>query len=258
VYTVTGGSTQNTCTTVKTITVTVFDPVITIQSNPTVVCSGTPAILTAPGGDNYQWDNGFQGAVNSVTHNVNTTYTVTAGATSMQVTCNATATIQVNVNPNPTVMATSNRTLICRDEKTTLTANGASTYSWSTGAPGPTLSVLPQGITIHTYSVTGTDANGCTDQTTIQVRVMLCNGISEIKNLNGISVYPNPSNGTFSILTDTGADLELYSSTGQLLREIAVEGQNHTGVAVSGLSEGIYFLRDPENASFVYRIVVAK
>lgn len=61
-------------------------------------------------------------------------------------------------NPSsPTVFITSSvEPLTCSAGSTTLTANGASSYVWSNGATGTSISVSGTGV----YSVTGTSA-GC-------------------------------------------------------------------------------------------------
>lgn len=72
-----------------------------------------------------------------------------------------------NVYNNPTVTATALPTAVCPGSSSTLTAGGASTYSWSTGSTSNPISVTPSGTT--TYSVTGTDANSCTNSATVTV-----------------------------------------------------------------------------------------
>jgi hypothetical protein len=75
----------------------------------------------------------------------------------------ATATVVVNVNALPNVNITGNNT-VCAGSSITLTANGASTYSWSPAAglsavTGTAVSASPANNTA--YTVTGTDAKGC-------------------------------------------------------------------------------------------------
>ena len=68
----------------------------------------------------------------------------------------------VTVNPLPTVgVSPSTPTAICTGNSTTLTASGASTYSWSpatglSATTGATVTASP--TTTTTYTVTGTDA----------------------------------------------------------------------------------------------------
>lgn len=103
------------------------------------------------------------------------TYTVVASnvTTSCAITMSGSAT--VTVNPRPTVTTTpSDSVSICNGASVTLNASGASTYSWS---PASGLDATT-GITVHaspasttTYTVTGTDANGCQNSTNVTVTV---------------------------------------------------------------------------------------
>lgn len=74
----------------------------------------------------------------------------------------------VTVNPLPTVVANATSTEICEGESVTLTGGGASSYVWDNGVTDG-VSFTPTGTT--SYTVTGTDGNGCenTDQITITV-----------------------------------------------------------------------------------------
>lgn len=74
---------------------------------------------------------------------------------------------KLTVNPLPAVAATSFS--ICQGAVKTLTASGASTYTWSTGDISPTTTVSPTSNTM--YSVTGTDANGCSATASATVMV---------------------------------------------------------------------------------------
>src|SRR5690606_14910371 len=78
----------------------------------------------------------------------------------------------ITVNPLPTVVA-SNDTTICNGSSTTISASGASSYSWDNGlGAGQSHSVNPTSTT--TYIVTGTDANGCQNTDNVIVTVTNC------------------------------------------------------------------------------------
>lgn len=95
-------------------------------------------------------------------HSIN--YTVTDPLTG----CSATATGTVTVLPNPTVTISGN-TWVCPGGTTTLTANptgtGPFSYNWSNGATTQAITTSLAGP----YTVTVTDANGCSASTTINV-----------------------------------------------------------------------------------------
>ncbi len=130
-------------------------PITILPSNPTT-CSGSPIVLTASAANSYTWSanaGGANTATVSVSPAANTTYTVTA----FTGTCSATAIVTVNVNPLPIV--TVNSTTLCSSYSATLTAGGAVTYTWSTGAVLPSIVMSP--TTTTTYTVVGEDGNGC-------------------------------------------------------------------------------------------------
>ncbi len=68
--------------------------------------------------------------------------------------------ITVATSPLPTITAAASASIICNGSVTTLTAAGASTYTWMPGSlSGSSVSVSPTATT--TYTVTGTNAAGC-------------------------------------------------------------------------------------------------
>jgi len=75
--------------------------------------------------------------------------------------------VTVTVNPLPVVNAGADQT-ICIGAPVTLNGSGAVSYTWTNGV---TNGVAFNPTTTTTYTVTGTDANGCqnTDQVTVTV-----------------------------------------------------------------------------------------
>ncbi len=133
------------CTVTATTTVTVAPLSVAASSSAASLCSGSPATLTATvtGGGSpytYDWSDGTSsiGTTNPLTVNPTSsaTYTVTVtdncGGT-------ASATVAVSVLPSPTVGLTSSVPGICSPgPSVTLTASGATTYSWN-GVLDPTV-----------------------------------------------------------------------------------------------------------------------
>jgi hypothetical protein len=95
------------------------------------------------------------------------TYNVTLQVASV-LGCSDDTTIQVIIQPAPIV--TSNSVTICPGNTAILTANGSSTYLWSTGASIQSIQVSP--LTTTLYTVTGTDGNGCSATSTSTVTVL--------------------------------------------------------------------------------------
>jgi len=110
------------------------------------------------GGYTYQWSNNQTGA--TITNLASGTYTVTATDSNG---CANTATVQVGqTGSNLVVMATSSNTSCAgNDGSATASSTGGAnpvTYQWSNNQSGATINNLSAG----TYTVTATDANGCT------------------------------------------------------------------------------------------------
>lgn len=206
-YTVTGSNAFG-CTSSKTIQVIVNPtPTITAIATPSNLCSGGNTTLTASGATSYTWNPGILiGATVVVTPTINTTYTVTG--TSGQ--CSSTRTIQVNVGTTPTVTAVASPTLKCGPNPATLTASGATTYTWYPGALiGATVSVNPFATTV--YTVVG--ANGsCTSIATVTLF------FSPLPPVNAFANPVNLCSGNSSTLTGVGASSYTWfpgAATGQ-------------------------------------------
>jgi gliding motility-associated-like protein len=206
VYTVSGTTSGCTGTTTSTVTVTP-NPVINVNS--ATICAGGSATLTATGGTTYSWSppGGLSATTGaSVTANpvVTTVYTVT-GTTSG---CSGTATATVTIGPNPTV--TVNSPTICAGASATLTANGATTYTWSpagglSATTGTSVTANPAVTTV--YTVTGT-IGGCTGTATSTVTV----DPNPVVNVNS----PTICAGASATLTATGATSYTWSPAGGL------------------------------------------
>lgn len=109
--------------------------------------------------------------VNGVTWNTAGTYTVTLNASNSN--GNTSATQIIYVSPNPVVTAIASPSTICVGQQSTLTASGATTYVWNPGnLTGSSVTVTPGSTT--TYTVTGTNAAGCTGTAQVTVNVQTC------------------------------------------------------------------------------------
>jgi len=189
-YTVTGSSGVG-CSNTATVTVSVSSsPTISITAAPQSICIGGTSVLTASGGSTYSWSTGGSTASITVTPTATTTYTVTG---SSGVGCSNTATVTVTVGSSPTISITAAPPSICIGSTSVLTANGSSTYSWSTGGSTSSITVTP--TTTTTYTVTGSSGVGCSGTATVSVTV---------NPLPTVSIDPSQSSicsGTSVILT---------------------------------------------------------
>lgn len=151
-YTVIGS--VGTCTNSAVSTVTVIGQALVVTGNNSI-CSGQSSMLSASGGSLYTWSTGITTPTITVTPSVTSTYTVTSVAAS----CTNTSVYTVSVTPIPVINVSG--TTICPGQNGTLTATGATSYSWSTGATGNSININPTVNT--TYTVIGTVAPSCTN-----------------------------------------------------------------------------------------------
>ncbi len=257
IYTVTGSTSG--CSTTETIAISVFIPTLSISGN-TAVCSGGSATLSASQANTYNWSNGFTTAGILVTPSVNTIYSLTALTTSAGVNCPSAASIQVNVLPNPTVTAVASRSAMCKGESNSVSASGATSYSWSTGASTASFAVTSSLVTTYNYSVVGIGSNACSGTASVQVKVNACTGLNELsQNNDALIVYPNPSAGDFKIQSQQAIELKLMNALGQLVQNLKLDESNHFEMHVSGLSNGVYFVSGISHEKEInQKIVVSK
>ncbi|MBA3665119.1 MAG: T9SS type A sorting domain-containing protein [Bacteroidetes bacterium] len=217
VYTVTG--TSGGCTNTKTSTVTV-NATPTVAVNSSAVCSGNSTILTASGATTYSWNTGATTNAISVSPAATTVYTV-AGTSNG---CTSSNTSTVTVNATPTVAV--NSSTICSGTNAFLTASGATSYSWNTGATTNAISVSPVSNTI--YTVTGT-SNGCSNVKTATVTVNATPTIT----VNSYTICPGGS----ATITAAGATSYLWN-TGSTLNPLVVSPTVTTVYTTTGTSTG--------------------
>ena len=113
------------------------------------------------------------------------------------------------------------------------------TYTWSTNETLSTIVVSPTSNT--TYTVQGTDANGCENSTSITQNVSTCTGIESIDTDYHFNVYPNPTQGQFFIDVNTEITIHVLDVLGNIVLMENLKAGKHT-INIENQSSGIYFL----------------
>jgi hypothetical protein len=147
-YSVTGTDANGCLSTIAALSSVTVNAIPTVSVNSGVICAGQSFTMTPSGASTYTYSSGS--AVVSPTATVN--YSVT-GTDANGCLSTIAALSSVTVNAIPTVSVNSG--VICAGQSFTILPSGASTYTYSSG------SAVVSPTTNASYSVTGTDVNGC-------------------------------------------------------------------------------------------------
>lgn len=268
-YNVTSTLNATGCSSSTNVVVYIYSPTISISS-PTTACLGVAVTLTgnvnnpSSSSQSYTWTGPGVSNVNgtsiSVIPNGLSIYTLTAKSITLgSIICTQTITTSVGISPNPTITVAPSRTYVCRGEPVNLVASGAVTYTWNNNtATGTTITVTHTNIATIAYSVVGTDAGGCKNDTVFYLKINGCQGIEEFEANAGITVYPNPNNGSFYVTTIKNVNLKLINELGQVVRTFELSPDKNHMLQVADLMKGIYFLVDDRNTIKAQKIIVDK
>jgi hypothetical protein len=93
------------------------------------------------------------------------------------------------------------------------------------------------------YTVTGTDANGCTGTAIVNVNVEACTGLSAMELGSGIQIYPNPTSGVFALRSNAKAfTAELMDMTGRIIASTQAQDEA-VQFNLAGFASGVYFVK---------------
>ncbi len=217
---------------------TSLGPVISVNSGS--ICSGSNFTITPSGASTYT----IQGGSAIVSPSANATYSVVGTGTNGCPSNVVTST--VSVNSNPTVSAVSNTSVICVGQTATLTASGATTYSWSNTATTAVVAVSPTITT--TYTVNGANTLGCKNTATVTQNVSTCTGINELLegSAENVVVYPNPSNGLFTIELLANSSVTVVDLLGKVVYAKQLQ-EGKQAINLTHLSKGVYILKADAN-----------
>ncbi len=141
---------------------------IEIEASETSLCFDEELVLTATGGGEVTWEDGIVNGEEFIPESTGViTYTVTSDSDD-----DCTTTIDIEVFELPEVTATVDDEVICLGDTITLTGDGTATeYAWDPEEVVDGEFFVPETAGSLTYTVTGTDDNGCEDEDDITVTV---------------------------------------------------------------------------------------
>lgn len=227
----------NSCSTTQTITV-LPQPNVAITATPNPVCEGDSIHLQITGGVVYTWENGSFNPSIYVTPTSSTWFEGGAmGANS----CTKSDSVFLVVYPAPVIP-----NLIYVSGQLQVTPTGF-TYQWYldgnliSGVSGDNYFPTQNGV----YSVTYTDANGCTSGfASIIVNDISSAGIENPETL--IQIFPNPSNGIFQFSMPNTAEelqIELIDILGKVIYSKNILFKDSFSLDLSDQTKGSYQIK---------------
>ncbi len=151
------------------VEITVLDlPEVTASTTDEEICVGASITLTGGGADDYEWDMDVTDGEEFTPEVGEYTYTVTG--TDDETGCENVAEIEVSVYDLPDVGATISDDEICLGDNVVLNGEGASSYEWDP-AESDGVAFTPAAIGTTTYTVIGTDDNGCINEAEVDLTV---------------------------------------------------------------------------------------
>jgi hypothetical protein len=133
---------------------------------------------------------------------------------------------------------------ICVGQSLNLSAAGANSYTWSTGATSQSISVSPTVSTVYTVSTTY--SAGCTDSRTFNVTVNVCTGLNETEfATNSVCIFPNPAKEQLNISLNNialiGKNYSITNALGQVMAT-GVFNKQTMELTIQQFSSGLYQL----------------
>lgn len=252
-YTITATD-ANSCSGSATEVISDNSPVISASATTTaqtacVGSNGTITVVASGGGSPYTYN--YSGGTNTT----GTFTSVAAGFYTISVTdangCGGTTSANVaSTVPTVTVSATSTNasTAVATDGTATATpsgGNGAYTYAW-TGTAQTTATVT--GLAVGSYTVTATDANGCSASSTVSVSFN--SGVNSLVNeLTNVQIFPNPASDNFTVsaqlVNAKNVTVEIFNAIGEKVqtRNEGLTDKISENFSVKGLPKGTYTVK---------------
>lgn len=218
------GTTNSNCPVdgVVTITVSATPPVLSLVNNVPAICPDHTVVLTASGALTYTWSSNTGNSVSNglpFTPSVTGSYVV-AGSNGCGITY---ATTGITLTPLPVTITAP--TLVCNGTAATLTAGGATTYTWFPNlSTGSLIYANPNASAIYTLSG---KTGSCSGTATVAITVnpnptltisasnsVVCSGSLTTINVTGAPSYSWSNGATGSSIAVTPTTVSFYTATG--------------------------------------------
>jgi hypothetical protein len=247
-----------------TTSVTVTEPTqlqlsVTVPSNPSscTVNDGYIDMSTIGGspGYSYLWNN--SATTEDITGLGGGIYSLTVTDTNG---CSASISVTLSAPNAPSASLVLTDTLLC-EQPGTITLNGGSPAGGTWNGPGVSgnqFDPMVAGAGIHTIVYTIYDSlSGCSGFATDTIEVQICIGVEEYQ-LHQVSVFPNPNNGAFTVITTAYADMMIYDTQGKLVAAQKVQANVQSQVNIEGPGMYLVTIVTEDGNRTTQRVMVTK
>ncbi len=242
-YNVTGTSAAGCVSSNTAVSSVTVNAAPSVSVNSGAVCAGNSFTMVPSGGATYTFSSGS--AV--VTPTATAAYTVSSTST---VGCVGSAVSNVTVNALPSVSLSAAQNTACTNSSTIALTGSPSggVYTGSNVASGAFTPGAAAGTFVQSYAYTNT-LTGCSKTATSSIVVSVCLGLNTTSaKINGLSVYPNPSNGEFTVELNNGINktIEVTDVAGRVVLT-TTSLNDKVNVNINSLTNGIYFVKIVSN-----------
>lgn len=166
--------------------------------------------------------------------------------------------ITVVTPPTVTINSVPVNGTICSGNSASLTASGATVFGWSpsgslNSATGPNVTATPAATQV--YTVTGTNANGCSNTATFTITVQSCAGLEE-ETFGDFELYPNPANQLMNVNFGELNEIQTVTVLDLAGRNVLSSKSISNTIDVSSLESGKYFLMIEHSAGISVKAFV--
>lgn len=223
--------------------------------NDTTVCPGTSLSYNPTQNGipyaSYLWSDGssFSYLLPSTPGTYGVTVTTLAG-------CQGNTSVTIS-NFAVTSVFAGNDTVLPNPPFSIAATSGYAQYVWSNGDNGNPISVSTTGV----YTVTATDANGCTSTDNINVSFWPAS-VTELTQSNTVTFYPNPA-ASNTVVTASSlqpiATIEIFDVQGRMvLKQLNFMNSNSISFQLPALTTGTYMLKIvcTDNTSNTQKLII--